>query len=352
MMGVYIQGTAAISPQPTWAAESLVEPVFYQGNRLRCIEPDYATWMDLKQLRRMSRIMKIGAATAMLALKNATVTQPDAIITGTGWGCLDDTGIFLDRIVNNQEEALNPTPFIQSTHNTIGSHLAFLLQCQGYNQTYSHGAFSFESALLDSMLQLAEFPQQNILVGGADEITDVSHAIQSRFGVFKKENNNSLNVIRSGTKGTLHGEGSAWFVLSNEPNKENIKIEGVKTIYHSKNSIEENITAFLSVHGLDNENVDFVLLGKSGDSRLDGQMENRLATLLKTSSTGVFKHLCGEYPVASSFALWLAYTILSSGKVAPTVFENDRKRKIKTVLIYNQYFEDHHSLILLKRDDV
>jgi 3-oxoacyl-[acyl-carrier-protein] synthase II len=218
-MEAYIHGSGIISPQQTWNVDTLGAPVSYQGNRLTCIEPDYAEWMDVKQLRRMSRIMKMGATAALLALKNAGVVKPDAIITGTGWGCLEDTGIFLNRLINNKEDALNPTAFIQSTHNTIGSYLALLLQCQGYNQTYSHGAFSFESALLDAMLQLSESPDQNILVGGADEITDASHAIQSRFGIFKNKSVDSLEIFNSNSKGTLHGEGSAWFLASLEIKK-------------------------------------------------------------------------------------------------------------------------------------
>jgi 3-oxoacyl-[acyl-carrier-protein] synthase II len=347
-MEVYIHGSGIISPQQTWSVDTLDELVSYQGNRLTCIEPDYTSWLDVKQLRRMSRIMKMGAAAALLALKNAGVTKPHAIITGTGWGCLEDTGIFLNRLINNKEDALNPTAFIQSTHNTIGSHLALLLQCQGYNQTYSHGAFSFESALLDAMLQLSESPDQNILVGGADEITDASHAIQSRFGIFKSKSVDSLEIFKSKNKGTLHGEGSTWFVLSGRPGNGKVRVAGVKTIYKPKKTIETIVAEFLSTYELTCHDIDFLLLGKSGDSKLDEGMD-RFSTIFSTSSTGVFKHLCGEYPVASSFALWLASSILNSNKIPATVIEKDCNREIKTILIYNQYFGDHHSLMLLNK---
>ncbi len=348
-MEVYIQGSGIISPQHTWGVDALAAPVSYQGNRLTCIEPDYALWLDVKQLRRMSRIMKMGAAAALLALKNAGVVKPDAIITGTGWGCLEDTGIFLNRLVNNSEEALNPTAFIQSTHNTIGSNLALLLQCQGYNQTYSHGAFSFESALLDAKLQLSESPDQNILVGGADEITDVSHAIQSRFGIFKNNHIPSLEIFKSKSKGTLHGEGSAWFVISGNPGKGKMRVVGVKTVYKPNRTFEDIIAKFLFDCGITSNKVDLVLLGKSGDSKSDKQADQIFSSLFRLSSSGVFKHLCGEYPVASSFALWLAASILNSNEIPPIVLENDSNREIKTILIYNQYFRDHHSLILLSK---
>ena len=136
-----------ISPQKTWDDETLLtKPLVYQGNRLATYEPDYTKYIEPKQLRRMSRIIKMGVTAGSMALKNAGLPIPDGIITGTAYGCLDDTGIFLKKMIENKEHALNPTPFIQSTHNTIGSQIALLLQCQGYNQTYTQGAFSFENS--------------------------------------------------------------------------------------------------------------------------------------------------------------------------------------------------------------
>ena len=53
--------------------------------------------------------------------------MPDAIITGTGLGCLEDTEKFLTAMVTNKEEFLTPTSFIQSTHNTVSAQIALLL---------------------------------------------------------------------------------------------------------------------------------------------------------------------------------------------------------------------------------
>src|SRR5688572_30199929 len=134
-MQVYIKGTGNISPQHTWGENLLLSsPLSYSGNRLGCIEPDYGQYIDLKHIRRMSRIIKMGVASAAMALQEAGISRPDGIITATGYGCLDDTAVFLNKMTELNEQALNPTPFIQSTHNTVGSQIALLLQCQGYNQ--------------------------------------------------------------------------------------------------------------------------------------------------------------------------------------------------------------------------
>jgi 3-oxoacyl-[acyl-carrier-protein] synthase II len=347
MNPTYIISSACISPQSTWDADVLGEPVPYTGNRLKSIEPEYTKWVDAKQIRRMSRVMKMGAAAAMLALKKSEVTNPDAIITGTGLGCLDDTGNFLGKITEFKEEALNPTPFIQSTHNTIGSHVAFLLQCQQYNQTYSHGAFSFESALLDTMLQISENPELKILTGAADEIIDYSHTIYNRLGIFRRDQQNTLDLFKSPGTGTLHGEGSAWFVLSGKPDASAIQIKGVKTLYKATDT-EKQIQNFLSDSGV--SQVDLVLSGKSGDVDSDEKTNTLVSKLFDGSSTGVYKHLCGEYHTSTAFALWLANSILKSGTVPATVLERGSIKSVNNILILNQYFNDHQSLILVTRE--
>src|SRR5687768_11070381 len=215
-MKAFIKGIGNISPQQTWSGDFLSMPVTYKQNLLPCVEPDHTQWINPQQCRRMSRVLKIGTTAAFMALKDADIKIPDAIITGTGYGCLEDTGTFLKKITELNEEALNPTPFMQSTHNTIGSQIALLLQCRGYNQTYSQNGLSFEQALLDAMLHLDENPARNFLVGGVEEITEVSHVINTRFGKYRSDVQSSLNAIMQKGDGTIAGEGAFYFVLSGE----------------------------------------------------------------------------------------------------------------------------------------
>src|SRR5438105_1957800 len=127
---MYIRSAGNISPQKTFGnIPFLDEVVAYEGNRLNCITPDYKEIIDPKLIRRMSRVIKMGVASAMACLQDAGVTNPDAIITGTAYGCLEDTGIFLSKMVERGEELLTPTSFIQSTHNTIAAQVALLLHC-------------------------------------------------------------------------------------------------------------------------------------------------------------------------------------------------------------------------------
>ena len=65
---------------------------------------------------------------------------------------------------------LKPTPFIQSTHNTIASMVAIKLRNHGYNITYSHGTNSWQDAILDVTMQIQLGMLQSALVLEFDEL--------------------------------------------------------------------------------------------------------------------------------------------------------------------------------------
>jgi len=349
-MKLYIHGMGAVSPQQNWTKDRvwLSQPRDYAGDLLSCVEPDYAQYIDAKYLRRMSRILKMGMAAGAMALHQAGVKIPDGIITGTGYGCLEDTEIFLRKMIELKEQALNPTPFIQSTHNTIGSQIALLLACQGYNQTYTQEGFSFESALLDSMMALNKDPDQILLTGGVDEITDASHKIQKRFGIFRKTSASSLDLFNSNAKGTLQGEGAFYFALSGKKGKETgASIHSVTTFYKpTEKELIAGIREFIRSASMELEELDLVLIGKCGDTHLDERTEQVSRRSFGSAPIGLFKHLSGEYPTASAFAMWLGSGIIQTQQI-PAAVVDGINRPVRNVLIYNPYFSHYHSLILL-----
>jgi 3-oxoacyl-[acyl-carrier-protein] synthase II len=68
-------------------------------------------------------------------------------------------------------------------------------------------------------------------------------------------------------------------------------------------------------------------------------------SVFANSTLANYKHLCGEYPTSSAFALWLASNIIDKGTV-PTIVA-DTTIAPKKVLIYNHYQRNYHSLMLL-----
>lgn len=351
---MYIRATGNISPQKTFGHPAFpAEPVEYVSNRLTCIEPDYKEFIDVKQIRRMSRIIRMGVAAALECLQEAGVKEPDAIVTGTAYGCLEDTGLFLTRMVEFNEELLTPTAFIQSTHNTIGAQIGLMLQCNNYNNAFVHRGFSFESALLDGMMLLKENEVSNVLVGAIDEITNISFTILNRMGLYKQGEVLNLQMIEKekSSKGTIAGEGAAFFLLSDDKSaRDYAKLDGLKTIYKpgGQKEIEENILSFLTDHSIKIDDIDLVIIGKNGDASSDKIYNQLAATVFRNINTIPYKHLCGEYPTSSAFALWMAANILKTGTV-PEVLNhgNTAEKKIGRVLIYNHYMGLHHSLFLL-----
>jgi 3-oxoacyl-[acyl-carrier-protein] synthase II len=222
-------------------------------------------------------------------------------------------------MVENKEEMLTPTAFIQSTHNTVGAQIALMLQCHAYNNTFVHRGFSFESAMLDAQMLLEEGQANNVLVGGVDEITDTSHQILERFGLFKDR---------------MDGEGAVFFLLSKEPGGL-ARLDGMDTFYNpeSQEELEKHIQDFLARMKVSVSDIDLILLGNKGSYPEEGAYGLISPPAFKGVETENFKHLCGEYPTASAFALWLATMKIQSG--------------LKRILIYNQAQQTHHSLYLV-----
>jgi hypothetical protein len=269
------------------------------------IHPEFSPAPDYKALiadptarRRMSRAVKMGVAAAFQCLSGKAVV-PDAIITATGLGCLADTEKFLKTLIENGEDLLNPTPFIQSTFNTVGAQIAIALKNTNYNNTYVHRGTAFESALLDGMTKLSEGEAKNVLVGSYEELTETSLDVQSRLGFYRK--------------GDKVGEGAAFFLLSSEEKSDFILKDLAFVFRPSEAVVQKKLQAFLAKNELDREAVDLWLPDEK------------------------YKRLSGNYPTASSFALWFG-------------MEEMEKRNARVLLIHNHFQDMNHTFVLLKRD--
>lgn len=352
MMKAYIRSASAISAQNTFGEQGfLTNVVEYMGTRLKAIEPDYKTYIDPKLIRRMSHVIKMGVAAAMDCLQKANVEQPDAIITGTAFGIMEDTVTFLTRIIEMQEEMLPPTAFIQSTHNTVAAQIALMLKCHNYNNTFVHKGVSFENALLDALMLINEGEAQNVLVGGIDEMIDTSFTVLTRLGLYKQQPVSNLDLFKQQSKGTIGGEGTAFFVLSDKAETDTLaELTSLKTFYNPDTAfdVSDSISTFLTENNLVLKDIDLLITGKNGDTRNDEPYDKLKAGLFAQIYEVSYKHLCGEYPTSSSFALWLAANIIQRENVPAVLFEKEVVVTApKKVLIYNRYQNRYHSLMLV-----
>ena len=233
MNPLYITGLGNISPQKTWDNNHFTDDfMVVETNYLSCQDPNYKEYITGDMVRRMSRIIKMGVAAGKICLADAGCTMPDAIITGTGLGCIEDTEKFLTNMIINNEEFLTPTSFIQSTHNTVSAQIALILKCHNYNFTFVHRGFSFQSALLDSFIRINSGESGMVLLGGIDEMTPNTFKILQRLGHYKMKPVKNMNLLKDHSRGTIAGEGAAFFLLSAKPSPKNYaKIEALDTFY-------------------------------------------------------------------------------------------------------------------------
>ncbi len=188
------------------------------------------------------------------------------------------------------------------------------------------------------------------MTGSADEMTDFTFSIFKRFGLFKQEAVDNINLFQSNTKGSISGEGAAFFLISNETNEENYaEISAVQTFYNPDNvtTIKNNIQQFLSQYPTDLKDINLIILGKNGDSRTDKNYDALQSGIFKNNHCINYKHLCGEYPTSISFALWLAANIIKRKTLPVSVSTNQSVQAFKKILLYNSYQNKYHSLVLL-----
>lgn len=348
----YINGIGLISPQHTAENRGFpTEIADYTADYLKCIEPVYRNYIDPIQLRRMSRLIRMGISAAKIGLQDAGLAMPDAIITGTGLGSVEDTEKILADI-SRQEQFLNPALFIQSTYNTISSQIAIQLKCHNYNSTYVHRTFSLESGLIDGLMQLQEGTAENILVGGIDEMT-INHLLMTRrIGLWKMNPVNNLKLLEVKSNGALAGEGAAYFVIGNNPSPSTYaRLSDVSTHIHLNDrfDLRQALESFLHNNALGAADIDLLLLGINGDVQYDPLYHAFAKEYFPGTATAWYKHLCGEYHTASGFGLYLASNILKN-QIIPEIVKlaGPTLKTIRNLLIYNQFRNVNHAFILVQ----
>ncbi|WP_452227149.1 beta-ketoacyl synthase N-terminal-like domain-containing protein [Lacinutrix cladophorae] len=352
MNKVYINSIASISAQKTFDNSLfLTEIENYQANVIPVINPNYKDYIPPAAARRMAKGIKMGVVASKIALQESGLDTIDAIITGTGMGCVRDSEKFVSAIIDNDEQYLTPTSFIQSTHNTVGGQIALELQCKGYNFTYVHASNSFESALLDAKLQLELDEEKNILIGGVDEIGEHTTKIHKLVNHVKAEAIKTSDVINAQTPGAVFGEGANFFVLSNEKQASTYaEITALKT-YNTlpETEVLHEASNFLKENNINIEDIDLLVLGNNGDVDFD-TFYTKLTEGFINTQQAYYKHLCGEFNTASSFGFWLASKVLKTQTLPEAVKLNNKDTaSFKNILLYNQYRGENHSFTLLKQ---
>ena len=353
MKKVYINSIASISSQRTYDNSMFLDEITdYNDSVIFAQDPDYKQYIPPAAARRMAKGIKMGVVASKIAMDEAGIEIVDAIITGTGMGCMIDSEKFVSAIIDNNEQYLTPTSFIQSTHNTVAGQIALGIACKAYNFTYVHSSISFESALLDAKMQLENDEAQHILVGGVEELGEHTTKVHCLINHVKPESVTISEVLNSKTEGAVFSEGTNFFVVSNEKKEscyaELVAVETFNTL--KKEKVSKTIESFLEENNLKAADIDVVVFGNNGDVDFDGYYNQLSEGIFSKTQQVYYKHLVGENNTVSAFGLWLASKILKTQTIPEIVKINEIKSsEVKTVLCCNQYRGQNHSLLLHKK---
>ena len=336
---IYVLSAQQISLQQPLCENWMQESVVYETPFVRSIDPSYKDYISPIEARRMGKILKRAVATSKEALKTSGLDTVDAIITGTGYGCIENTEFFLDALSTEGEQLLKPTYFMQSTHNTISSLVAIQTKNHGYNVTYAHKGISFDSALQDAWLQFRLNKINSALVGGHDEMTETFYHILKKGGVMGKDDERC-------------GEAAVSVILGRKNDNALCKLTGFKMLHQPAiNTLIDALAKMLQSAGKSLADVDFILTGISGDQSRDEAYRQETKILFGDKPLLKYKYLFGESFTSSGIGLYVAAQCLKAGHVPASLFVDEKEitdKQPKCILLYNISDGKNCSLTLLE----
>lgn len=345
----YIQSAAQISMQQPLCDDWFQNPVMPEAAYNESIEPDYGKYIPPMAARRMGKLLKRAVATAVEALGGRT--RPDAIITGTGLGCIANTEKFLSAMIENDEEFLQPTFFMQSTHNTISSQVALHLKCHGYNCTYSQRGTSFDSGLLDAFVQMRLGTIHSALVGGQEEMTPDYFRMLGKIGYWKEGGVCPDTLHKADSPGSISGSCSLNMLLTDSPDPGALcRIGGMEMLYEpSRDELCAAANRLLANAGLAAGDLSALVMGLGGDRDNDRVHLDFRDAFCDDLPVVWYKHIFGESFCASAFGIYVGTTCLRKGRIPAHLLYNRESpiERPKHILVHNHFHNKDHSLVLL-----
>ncbi len=349
---IYVLSAKQISIQQPLNEDWMQSAEIHETPFTRSIDPSFKDYISPIEARRMGKILKRAVATSKEALKAAEMESVDAIITGTGYGCIENTEFFLDALSTEGEQLLKPTYFMQSTHNTISSLVAIQTKNHGYNATYAHKGVSFDSALQDAWWQFQLGKINSALVGGHDEMTDTFFHILKKGGVMGMDDEKCGEAAVSVVLSSHCEESTAASRHCEEERRSNplCKLIGFQMLHNpSQNALVDAVATLLQSAEKSLADIDFILTGMSGNYEGDRAYREEAKTLFGDKPLLRYKHLFGESFTASGLGFYVAAQCLKAGRVPDSLFVNAKdERSPKCILLYNRSDGKNVSLTLLE----
>jgi len=342
----YFHLPVCLSPQNSFPKVDLTHIRESKNNLLEVIEPPYPGIPPAAR-RRMGKSVRMAVGAALPILEK--FPQPDGIVIATANGGMEDCIKFLNQIIEYNEGLLTPANFVQSTSNAGAAQIALVTKNHNYNITHVHRGLAFENSLMDIMMLLKENKDAGYLLGSTDEISAYNYNIDRLDGWFRDEPILNTKLFESSVKGTIAGEGAFMVWMNNAQEDAIAELIALKTIHsNDPNIVKKTLEKFLSENFMSGEWPDLLLTGENGDERLLPYYDIVESFMEKSVPVARFKHFCGEYCTASSFACWLSMQIFETETIPDLLIKKQGITKpIRRILIYNNYRGAQHSFILI-----
>ena len=218
---VDIVGYATVCPQSEpkmmelpWQSDGKSYPAYM------CDDSPGAGILPVGKLRRLGRTQKMALAASSKALENfpldSVPQEKIAVTVGTGLGAMGQTAKFLENMIINDEGRPKPACFINSVHNSTASQIALNFGLKAEAHTFTQDSISFDLALWHAINILRLKRADYVLSCGVDELSPylIAFGQAYRWWQSKAEALSPMSAQKSGTGGTIAGEGAAAFLLS------------------------------------------------------------------------------------------------------------------------------------------
>jgi 3-oxoacyl-[acyl-carrier-protein] synthase-1/3-oxoacyl-[acyl-carrier-protein] synthase II len=301
---IAVNGIGVISPNTISVRE--IEPPLPPGKVLvhSCGALADTALLTPNQRRRFGRLVHM----ALIAARRGHAPDPTqrlAVAIGTGLGCLEDAGIFLENLISKDEREPMPARFPNSVHYAPAAQIAIDQDACALNSAPTMGEISFESALWQGMSQLKIGETDCVLAGAVDELNKFPLAIGKRWKLWNEKN--------------IPGEGAMIASLTRVENSATplARVTAVRLGRWRKPFDAERETDWIAA-AVDLKNMEIILSGAGGWPALDEKFSAVAAALSaragKTLEYQTYKQHCGEFHSASGFGFSVAVNLAREKK--------------------------------------
>jgi 3-oxoacyl-(acyl-carrier-protein) synthase len=255
-----------------------------------------ASLLTANQRRRSSRLVQMALIAARRSQPPAQ-TPRAAVAIGTGLGCLEDAGAFIENSIAKDEREPMPARFPGSVHNAAAAQIAIDLGARGLNSAPTAAEISFEAALWQALHQLAAGEVDCALAGAVDELNKYPLAIGKRWRLWDDH-------VRP-------GEGAVVANLARlaDAPAPLARVTSVR-LGRYRRPFDAGREADWIASAMDLSAIDAVVSGAGGWPALDPLYSAVVSALSDRAGRKLdhqtYKQLCGEYHAASAFGFSVA----------------------------------------------